>query len=115
MGRRRRHVGRRHRRVPGASAAVGTTYQVPATVEQLVAEVNKCKAVLEGSSPPQDVVAALDALAKMGSLPTKVLSDTLIGKVVNNIAKGSVAEPVRTRAREVVEEWRHARGGGQHA
>merc|ERR1719282_219225 len=42
----------------------------------------------------------------MGDIPTKVLSDTLIGKTVNQIAKASSDEIVRTSARELVEDWR---------
>eukprot|EP00421_Protoceratium_reticulatum_P050013 CAMPEP_0168457370 /NCGR_PEP_ID=MMETSP0228-20121227/51797_1 /TAXON_ID=133427 /ORGANISM="Protoceratium reticulatum, Strain CCCM 535 (=CCMP 1889)" /LENGTH=79 /DNA_ID=CAMNT_0008472377 /DNA_START=30 /DNA_END=265 /DNA_ORIENTATION=+ len=44
----------------------------------------------------------------MGSLPTKVLSDTMIGKAVSQLAKSSEDEKVRSRAKDLVENWRQA-------
>jgi len=75
----------------------------------LIVEVNQCKAILENKDAPGvEVVAALKALGGMGSLPTKVLGDTLIGKAVNNVAKNGADEAVRAKAKELVEEWRQA-------
>jgi len=58
------------------------------------------------ASQPAEVLEALDRLAALGALPTKVLHDTMIGKVVNHIAKASTDEGVRARARELVEAMR---------
>jgi len=75
--------------------------------EALVAEVQRCKGVLDGKdSLEEDMLAALSSLRKMGALPTKVLSETMIGKTVNTIAKGGRGEAVSGKAREVVEAWR---------
>mmetsp|Transcript_42047 Transcript_42047/g.121480 ORF Transcript_42047/g.121480 Transcript_42047/m.121480 type:complete len:368 (-) Transcript_42047:196-1299(-) len=78
-----------------------------ASVERLTAEVNKCKAVLETKDAPAfELIVALKTLTTMGTLPTKVLGDTLIGKTVNSIAKAAADEGVRTKAKELVEQWR---------
>lgn len=78
----------------------------------------RCKVILENrASPPEEQLAALMALRKMGNLPTKVLGDTLIGKAVNSVAKSAADEGVRSRAKDLVEEWKQAHrkrksGGG---
>jgi len=69
--------------------------------------VLRCKAFLESkTAPKEELLAALAALHKMGSLPTKILGDTLIGKAVNALAKGAADEAVRNRAKDLVEAWR---------
>jgi transcription elongation factor S-II len=76
-------------------------------VEDVAAEVKRCKSVLDGKdNPAEELLAALLALRQMGPLPTKVLSETLIGKSVNTIAKAAADEAVRGKAKELVEEWR---------
>jgi len=49
---------------------------------------------------------ALERLKAMGSLPTKVLSETVIGKTVNQIAKACTEPAVRSAAKELVDGWR---------
>jgi len=72
-----------------------------------VDEVKRCKGVLDGKdNSEEDMLAALAALRKLGALPTKVLSETMIGKTVNTVAKGGQGEAVSGKAKELVEEWR---------
>mmetsp|Transcript_28052 Transcript_28052/g.79282 ORF Transcript_28052/g.79282 Transcript_28052/m.79282 type:complete len:393 (-) Transcript_28052:262-1440(-) len=75
--------------------------------EAITAEVLRLKATLDSKeSPPAALTEALKALGELGSLSTKVLGDTLIGKTVNQIAKAFPDEAVRASARELVEGWR---------
>mmetsp|Transcript_8230 Transcript_8230/g.20843 ORF Transcript_8230/g.20843 Transcript_8230/m.20843 type:complete len:366 (+) Transcript_8230:37-1134(+) len=74
---------------------------------QLMDEVTRCKVILENKdSPREELLAALMALRKMGSLPTKVLSETLIGKAVNTHAKSAADDSVRQKAKDLVEDWK---------
>jgi len=92
---------------PEQSSQCSQPEQASQSEQALTAEVKKCKAVLDGKgSPKEDMLAALMALKQMGSLPTKVLSDTLVGKSVNTVAKSAADEDVKAKAKEVVEQWR---------
>mmetsp|Transcript_40657 Transcript_40657/g.73231 ORF Transcript_40657/g.73231 Transcript_40657/m.73231 type:complete len:347 (+) Transcript_40657:58-1098(+) len=75
--------------------------------QDLLAEVQACKAVLDDDSKAEDeVIAALEQLKKLGSLPTKILSETLVGKKVNTVAKSSTNEAIKAKAKELVDSWR---------
>eukprot|EP00930_Biecheleria_cincta_P023719 TRINITY_DN17081_c0_g1_i1.p1 TRINITY_DN17081_c0_g1~~TRINITY_DN17081_c0_g1_i1.p1 ORF type:complete len:358 (-),score=106.68 TRINITY_DN17081_c0_g1_i1:514-1587(-) len=73
-------------------------------------EVRGLKAILAESSskPAEEVLGALGRLQAMGSLPTKVLSETLVGKVVNQLAKDAADAAVKAKAKNLVDEWRQA-------
>jgi len=71
--------------------------------------VKRLKAILDDSSSETDkVLTALSQLQSLGSLPTKVLSDTLVGKAVNQVAKATADEAVKAKAKELVDGWRQA-------
>lgn len=78
------------------------------SIEVMVEEVGRLKATLDpGSSSSEE--AQLEALGKLrafGDLPTKVLSDTMIGKTVNALVTKSTLDSVKSLARELVDEWR---------
>jgi len=75
--------------------------------ETLSADILRLRDVLDSKvSTEAEQLQALQKLRLFGTLPTKVLSDTLIGKTVNQIAKAAADESVRTSARELVEDWR---------
>jgi transcription elongation factor S-II len=57
-------------------------------------------------SSEDELLEALAALKGMGDIPTKVLSETMIGKTVNLIAKQATADSVRDSARQLVDLWR---------
>jgi len=91
----------------GAAAEAGSPGGAAASLEATSADVLRLKAVLDQkASSTADVLAALGSLKALGSLPTKVLGDTLIGKTVNQLAKNSGDEAVRTSAKGLVEDWR---------
>jgi len=90
-----------------AEPAAEAGARISGSTESTTAEVKRLKAILDNreSSEP-DLLEALEALQTMGDLPTKVLSDTLIGKTVNSVAKASPMEAVRSKAKELVDDWR---------
>eukprot|EP00927_Polykrikos_kofoidii_P054828 TRINITY_DN49182_c0_g1_i1.p1 TRINITY_DN49182_c0_g1~~TRINITY_DN49182_c0_g1_i1.p1 ORF type:complete len:439 (+),score=89.12 TRINITY_DN49182_c0_g1_i1:98-1318(+) len=84
------------------------TMSMPNTLEALVAEVGRLKALLDDqATSTDDKLDALEKLRARGSLPTKLLSDTLIGKTVNTLAKADPSEAVKTSARALVDTWRN--------
>lgn len=76
----------------------------------LAAEVERLKATLDraDSAGEEALLEALSKLRALGDLPTKVLSDTLIGKTVNALVARATAEPVRSQAKELVDDWRQS-------
>jgi len=74
----------------------------------MLEEVRGLKAILAASSsnPAGELLAALGRLQEMGSLPTKVLSETMVGKVVNQLAKDAADAAVKAKAKDLVDEWR---------
>lgn len=94
---------------PPPEALAGSPRGSPPPTEDLIAEVKRLKVILDDAATPQQAV--LDALGKLaleGPLSTKVLSDTLIGKSVNSLAKNSTMEAVRTAAMKLVNVWKQA-------
>merc|ERR1719183_1500414 len=76
-------------------------------MDEKMKEVQALKKILD--DPMSDEAKLLDALkrlAAMKSLPTKVLSDTMIGKTVNQVAKASTMDAVKDSAKNLVEQWR---------
>eukprot|EP00929_Paragymnodinium_shiwhaense_P066853 TRINITY_DN33588_c0_g1_i1.p1 TRINITY_DN33588_c0_g1~~TRINITY_DN33588_c0_g1_i1.p1 ORF type:complete len:427 (+),score=126.86 TRINITY_DN33588_c0_g1_i1:78-1283(+) len=77
--------------------------------ESLAVQVQRLKVTLENpSSSDATLLEAMAELTKLGELPTKVLSDTGIGKVVNTVSKSSKIDAVRKTAAELVTSWRQA-------
>jgi transcription elongation factor S-II len=76
--------------------------------DDVTEEVMKAKAVLEQAGAcKEDILGAVSRLRAIKSLPTKVLSDTKIGIVVNQLAKAaSTDSEVRSAAKDLVEDWR---------
>lgn len=80
-----------------------------ASVEALVTEVFELKGVLDGAGSSQrDMLDALGRLQEHGALPTIVLSKTMIGKSVSQLAKTSAIEIVRTTASKLVCSWKQS-------
>jgi len=78
------------------------------STEQCLREVQRCQLVLDNapSSSRDAVHDALVGLRSLGTLPIEILSRSLIGKSVNNFAKVSKDELLRTSAKALVEEWK---------
>lgn len=73
----------------------------------LLNEVRELKGILDNKEAAES--ALLDALAKLeahGTIPTKILSDTLIGRSVNNLAKSCSIAAVREAALKLVSSWK---------
>eukprot|EP00928_Gymnodinium_smaydae_P049572 TRINITY_DN3328_c2_g2_i1.p1 TRINITY_DN3328_c2_g2~~TRINITY_DN3328_c2_g2_i1.p1 ORF type:complete len:393 (-),score=115.08 TRINITY_DN3328_c2_g2_i1:178-1356(-) len=91
----------------GAPAAAAAPPAVDVSLPDLISAVKESKAVLEDvTSSEDDLLQALAKLHSKGALPTKVLSETQVGKTVNALAKGSPIEKVRTAALELVNCWK---------
>lgn len=76
---------------------------------ELFGKVQQLKGVFENPQlETKDVlIRALDELSTFGSLPTKILSDSKIGTVINTLARNqAVHATVRQRARDLVGQWR---------
>lgn len=91
------------------AVAEGPPGNLEVLAEALIADVSELKGILDGpGSSQEDVLDALGRLRKHGNLPTIVLSETLIGKCVNQIAKTSTIEILRTTAMELVCSWKQS-------
>jgi len=100
---------------PHSGEAIGTAILFPSTFpgdadeSKLLARVLQSKVVLENPerSTQEVLLTTLHGLSSIRSLPTKMLSDTKIGLVVNQLAKNpAVHETVHARARKLLAEWR---------
>mmetsp|Transcript_4491 Transcript_4491/g.12388 ORF Transcript_4491/g.12388 Transcript_4491/m.12388 type:complete len:538 (-) Transcript_4491:134-1747(-) len=94
----------------GSSSSAPLPASAPAeSAEVVIAEVVRLKAILDGKeSSVEDMLAALEALSRLGELPTRILTSTQIGKTVNQVAKASARNDVSEAAKGLVEEWRNA-------
>eukprot|EP00930_Biecheleria_cincta_P099553 TRINITY_DN91180_c0_g1_i1.p1 TRINITY_DN91180_c0_g1~~TRINITY_DN91180_c0_g1_i1.p1 ORF type:complete len:305 (-),score=49.78 TRINITY_DN91180_c0_g1_i1:64-978(-) len=91
------------------AAADSPSVDPEASTELLIADVTELKGILDGqASPHEQLLDALSRLQKHGNLPTKVLSQTLIGKSVNRLAKSSHVEIIRTPAMALVCSWKES-------
>lgn len=89
---------------PVASASDGELME-----EHLLSMVHQLKTILEAahSTSEEKLLAALKELRALGALPSKLLADSKVGVVAHSLAKdASLAEVVRTSARELVRAWR---------
>mmetsp|Transcript_72619 Transcript_72619/g.151590 ORF Transcript_72619/g.151590 Transcript_72619/m.151590 type:complete len:337 (-) Transcript_72619:55-1065(-) len=83
--------------------------EAKAADEGLLEIVQQCKASLgKVGAPAEEQLTALEELKKRGELPTKILSDTMIGKIVNTLSKSAPDEKVKNAAKDLVAEWRQA-------
>jgi transcription elongation factor S-II len=70
-------------------------------------DVKAAKLTLDNKDASEDaLMEALRTLHSLGTLPTKILSDTLIGKSVNNVAKTSSIAAVKDSALKLVSAWK---------
>jgi len=77
------------------------------TSDALLTEVHALKVVLDdGASSESALLEALGSLQAHGTLPTKILGTSLIGKSVNILAKTSKTESVRDAALKLVSAWK---------
>jgi len=79
----------------------------PTSSAAVLTEVRELKVILEERSSSE--AALLDAFTKLeaqGTLSTKVLGETLIGRSVNNLAKSSPLPAVREAAVKLVGAWK---------
>lgn len=73
----------------------------------LTDQVRKLKVVLENkAAPSEELLEGLTSLRQLGSLPVKVLSETMIGKTVNQLHKGSADAAVVAKAKDLDQYWR---------
>jgi len=73
----------------------------------LANEVNAAKGILDNAASPKEAMLdALSSLQAMGTIPTKILSQTMIGKTVNSLAKIASVEGVREAAQKLVNSWK---------
>ena len=74
----------------------------------LVGSVQQWKQVLEDRSGSVTALRhALDELRKLGALPTKILQETKVGVVVNQLGKDAgTHEEVRNAARALLADWK---------
>lgn len=90
-------------RQPSDSSLQGS----PVSSDAVLVEVKELKTIIDDrSSKENDLLDALAKLAAQGTLSTKVLSDTMIGKSVNNLAKSAPVASVRDAALKLVGAWR---------
>lgn len=84
-----------------------TTAPQASEKETQVKVIESVKCVLESTNSPEaDVLEALQKLQALGSLPTGVLRETMVGKSVNTLAKSGKSDGIRRLARQLVESWR---------
>ncbi|CAE7374362.1 TFIIS [Symbiodinium pilosum] len=53
------------------------------------------------------VIKALEQLQRLGSLSTRILGETMVGKAVHNVGKDAVDPEIRKRARNLEAQWRN--------
>lgn len=98
------------RRLTRTDSTISAGDAADGSLEAVHNAVVRLKGILDSmaTAPKDQVLEALKELKGLGTLPTKVLSDTLIGKTVNQVAKAGEDEAVRASARDLVEQWRQA-------
>jgi len=75
--------------------------------DALLNEIKEAKAVLDSQSSTEEALMnTLGRLHEHGTLPTKILSETMIGKSVNTLAKSSPLAAVKDAAAKLVRSWR---------
>lgn len=98
------------RRLTRTDSTISAGDAADGSLEAKHSVVVRLKGILDSMATvgKDQVLEALKELKDLGSLPTKVLSDTLIGKTVNQVAKVAEDEAVQASARDLVEQWRQA-------
>ncbi|CAJ1410818.1 unnamed protein product [Effrenium voratum] len=77
--------------------------------ETLTESVKRLKAVLDNSlGSKEEVLKALDQLQALGNLPTRILSETLVGKSLHGLAKAAADPEVKNKAKGLELAWRQA-------
>jgi len=74
----------------------------------LLPKVLRAKEILEAhsSSTHEHLLTATSELKDLGQLPTDVLRQTHIGRIVNQVAKEAASDEVRRNLQELLVEWR---------
>lgn len=76
--------------------------------EEVVEAVLACKIVLEAhnSKTTEDISDAISKLRDLGQLPTKVLRETEIGRLVNRVSKEVECDRARESLKTLLSEWK---------
>ncbi|CAE7747912.1 PIP5K2 [Symbiodinium microadriaticum] len=75
---------------------------------KVLEEVQRLKGLLlDGSASKETVISALDQLQKLGSLSTRILGETMVGRAVHDVGRDAVDPEIRKRARNLEALWRN--------
>eukprot|EP00439_Symbiodinium_sp_Y106_P037755 s3058_g4.t1 len=75
---------------------------------KVLEEVQRLKGLLlDGSATKETVISALDQLQKLGSLSTRILGETMVGRAVHDVGRDAVDPEIRKRARTLEALWRN--------
>lgn len=98
---------RAHRRRRAGFAATKSAKCVSLAKGHRRADLDRLKAIIDpvAGCPTNEVLEALHSLRDRGRLPTKILRETLIGEMIDQLAEESQDCSIRGIAKQLVVEW----------